>query len=500
MGIIDEFHISNKKQEGENLRWKRILLIKPNSRSINSNIHHARFDAPPLSLTYIASYLADLNVNVEIIDAKVKNLSFTQIRKKIEKFRPDLVGISVFLSLTINICYDIAKIVKNVNPNCLIVFGGRHPTAIPDETLDINEVDIVVRGEGELTFRELIIKGSPENIKGISYKSNGKIINNPDRELIKDLDKIRYPARSLTQNNKYKMFSMRFETIQTSRGCPYSCKFCYTPIFNKGLWRPRSVENIISELKMISQNRKITDIFFIDDNFTDNTKRIESLCERIIQSKKKKEINDFKFIAQIRVDSVVKSPRMVEKMAKAGFFAVFIGIESANEEVLKDIRKGFSFKTVLKAIKTLHEQNLIIIGNVIIGINLNSTEKELIREIDFMKKLDIDGLNFTILIPFPGTPILKELEKKNLVMTKDWSKYTFLNPVIKTYQLSPKKLQKILFYSFKRYVYLKKGVNSFLRLIKTRGLLYIFNPIRSISAIFVYLKYLIIIRNYTKTN
>ena len=484
----------------QNLKWKKILLIKPNSRVITTNIYHLPFDAPPLNLTYIASYLVDLNVEVEILDAKVKNLSYKQIRRKIEKYKPDIVGITVFLSLTINICYDIAKIVKTINPHCINVFGGRHPTALPDETLNVEDVDIVVRGEGELTFRELIIKGSPENIKGVSYKSNGKIIHNPDRELIKDFDKIRYPARYLTKNIKYRMYFMRFETVQTSRGCPHSCKFCYTPIFNKGLWRSRSIENIITELKLISYDRKITDIFFVDDNLTADTKRIESLCERIIETKKKKEMNDFKFIGQIRVDSVTKSPQMVEKMAKAGFFAVFIGIESTNEEILKDIRKGFTFKTVLKAVKILHENNIIIIGNIIIGIDLNATEKDLKKEIDFMKKIDVDGLNFTILLPLPGTLILKELEEKNLVMTKDWSKYTYLNPVIKTYQLSPKKLQELLFYSFKKYIYLKNGIRSLSRLIKTRGLLYIFNPIRNFSAFYSILKVNIILRKFLKRN
>ena len=486
--------------ERKNLIWKKILLIKPNSRVINTNIHQARFDAPPLNLTYIASYLVDLDVEVEILDAKVKNLSYKQIRKKIEKYNPDIVGISVFLSLTINICYDIAKIVKLINPHCTVVFGGRHPTAIPDETLNVDEVDIVVRGEGELTFRELIIKGSPENVEGVSYKSNGKIIHNLDRELIKDFDKIRSPARFLTKSNKYKMFTLRFETVQTSRGCPHSCKFCYTPIFNKGLWRPRSVENIISELKMISHDRKITDIFFIDDNFTANTKRIEKLCERIIESKKNKEIKDLKFIAQTRVDSVVKSPQMVERMAKAGFFAVFIGIESANDEILKDIRKGFTFKKVLKAVKILHERNLIIIGNMIIGIDLNATEKDLKKEINFMQKIDLDVLNFTTLIPFPGTPILKELEEKNLVITKDWSKYTFLNSVIKTYQLSPKKLQELKFNSFKKNNYLNKGIWFTSRIIKSRGLLFILNPIRNFKVFYSFVKMNIRLRKFLKMN
>jgi len=479
----------------QNLKWKRILLIKPNSRVINTTFHQARFDAPPLNLTYIASYLVDLNVDVEILDTKIKNLSYKQIRKKIEKFNPDIVGISVFVSITINICYDIAKIVKEINPNCIVVFGGRHPTFVPDDTFKAKEVDIIVRGEGELTFRELIINGTPENIKGISYRSNGKIIHNPDRPLM-DYANIRFPARHFINNNKYSMFTVRLETVESSRGCPYSCKFCTTPIINNGRWRPRPVEKIITELKMISQNRRISDIFFVDDNFAVNTKRIESLCERIIECKKNKEMNDFKFFAQVRINSVLNSPQMVKKMAKAGFFVVFIGIESVNEETLKDIRKGFTFNKVLKALKILHENNVIVLGNMIIGIDLNATEENIIKEIKFMKKVDMDALGFTILIPFPGTNILKELEEKNLVVTKDWTKYTFLNPVIKTYKLSPKKLQELLFYSFKEHNYLNNGIRVISRIIKTRGLLFILNPIRIFLVFYYIIKMKIILRKF----
>jgi radical SAM superfamily enzyme YgiQ (UPF0313 family) len=468
--------VENPNQQ--KLRWKKILLIKPNSRVINTSLHQTRFDAPPLNLTYIASYLADLNVEVEILDAKLKNLNYRQIKKKIEKFNPDIVGISFFLSLVINICYDLAKLVKIINPNCLVVFGGRHPTAEPEETLKTSNVDIIVRGEGELTFRELIIKGTPENVNGISYKSNGIIIHNPDRVPLQDLENIRYPARHLIKKNKYKMFTVRFETVETSRGCPHRCKFCYTPIFGRGLWRSRPVEKIITELKMITQNRKITDIFFVDDNFAASTKRIVSLCDRIIECKRNKEISDLKFFAQIRVDSVIRSPQMVEKMANAGFCVVFMGIESASEETLKDIRKGFSFNKVIKAIRILHENNIIVLGNIIIGLDLNATMEDVRKEIEFMKEVNIDTLGFSILIPFPGTIILDELKERNLVLTKDWSKYTFLNPVIKTYQLSPKNMRELLCYTFKEHSYLKNGMETLLRIIKLRGLIFILNPIR----------------------
>ncbi len=461
--------------------WKRILLIKPNYRSDGWDYYN--LDFPPINLTYIASYLSDLGVQVEILDAKVKDLNLKQIKKKIEKIKPDIVGISVFVSAALKASVEIAKIVKTVDPFCSVVLGGRHATFEPVETINLPNIDYVVRGEGELTFRELIMKGSPEGVKGISYKSNDKVIHNPDRPLIKDFKRVRVPARHLTKNNKYKLLTVRLETVETSRGCPYSCKFCTTHVFNNKLWRPRPVDAIITELKMISHNRKITDIFFVDDNLTANIKRVEELCDKIIECKKKKEMNDFKFFAQIRVDSIVKSPRMVRKMTKAGFWIVFIGIESVNEKSLKDMRKGFSFQKVLDALKILHQNDIIVIGNLIIGVDLNATEEEIKQEIQFMKTIDVDIVSYVILTPFPGSETLKELDAEGLVISKDWSKYTVFDPVIKTHQLSPKKLHELLYYSFRelKYVNNPKGFAS--RVIKRRGFLFVLNPKRLLSLI-----------------
>lgn len=477
--------------------WKRVLLIKPNYRTTGWDYYN--MDFPPINLTYIASYLTDLNVEVKILDTKVKNLNNSQIQKKIKKFKPDIVGISVFVSAALEISNTIAKIVKEVNPNCIVVFGGRHPTFEPDSTINTNEVDIVVRGEGELTFRELIIKGTPEDIKGISYKSNGKVIHNPERPLIKDFENIKFPVRELTKKNKYKMFTVRLETVETSRGCPYKCKFCTTHIFNNQLWRPRPVEKIITELKIISRNRKITDIFFVDDNLTVNPSRIENLCDRIIECKQKKEINDFKFFAQIRVDSIVKAPQMVRKMTKAGFWAVFIGIESVNEESLREIRKGFKFKKVIEALKILHENNIVIIGNLIIGIDLNESEEEIIKEIKYMRNVDVDLVSFVLLTPFPGSDTLKELDEQGLVITKDWSKYTVFYPVIKTHQLTPKQLYDLLYFSFRELKYINNLKGIAYRVLKTRGLLFVLNPRRILTLINSFLKMRSLFKEFKKS-
>ena len=489
--------MSDEKLKNHKFHWKKILLIKPNYRTTGWDYYN--MDFPPINLTFIASYLTDLDVEVEILDTKVKDLNYNQIKKRVKKFNPDLVGISVFVSAAIKVSNNIAKIVKEVSPNCTVVYGGRHPTFEPDSTIKFNEIDILVRGEGELTFRELIIEGTPKYVKGISYKSNGKVIHNPDRPLMKKFEDIRFPERKFTMKNKYKMFTVRLETVETSRGCPYTCKFCTTHIFNNKLWRPRPVEKIITELKMISQNKKITDIFFVDDNLTANTKRIENLCERIIECKKKKEINDFKFFAQIRVDSIVKAPEMVRKMALAGFWAVFIGIESVNEDTLKEMRKGFEFKKVIEALRILHDNNIITIGNLIIGVDLNETEEDTIKEIKFMKSIDVDIVSFVLLTPFPGSDTMKELDEQGLVVSKDWAKYTVFEPVIKTHQLSPKQLYDLLYFSFRELKYINDWKGLSYRVLKSRGLLFILNPRRLLSLISSFLKVRTLFKDFKKS-
>jgi radical SAM superfamily enzyme YgiQ (UPF0313 family) len=447
-------------------------------------------DFPPINLTYIASYLSDLNVEVEILDAKVNNLKIKQIKKRIKEFNPDLVGISVFVSAAINESFKIAEAAKEIDQNITVVFGGRHPTFEPEETLENKNVDLVVRGEGELTFRELIIEGIPEGVNGISYKNNGKVIHNEDRALMskEEYKNIRIPARHLTVGNDYKMFTVHLETVETSRGCPHSCKFCTTWKINNRTYRTRPVEKVIDELKLISKMKRVTDVFFVDDELGANTKRVERMCERIIECKERGEIRDLKFFAQIRVDDIVRSPTMVKKMAEAGFWVVFIGIESIDEESLKEMRKGITFNKVLEAIKILHRHNIIIIGNLIIGVNLTDKEEDIKRQIEIMKNVDVDIISFVLLTPFPGSDTLEELDKEGLVITKDWSKYTVMEPVIKTYELSPKQLYELLYLSFRELKYLNNPRKLLKRVRKTRRLSFLIKPQRMISAIKSYLQ------------
>lgn len=480
--------VLSQPSEDHKYRWKRILLIKPNFTTMGWDFYN--MDFPPINLTYIASYLSDLDVDVEILDAKVNNLKIKQIKRKIKNFNPDLVGISVFVSAAIEESFKIAEAAKAVNKDITVVFGGRHPTFEPEETLKNQKVDFLVRGEGELTFRELIIEGSPKDINGISYTNHKEIIHNDDRELMskKEYANIRFPARSLTKGNEYKMFTVRLETIETSRGCPHSCKFCTTWKINNRTYRMRPVEDVIKELKLISNIEGITDVFFVDDELGANTKRVKRMCDRIIECKEKGEMKDLKFFAQIRVDDIVRSPSMVEKMAEAGFWVVFIGIESVDEESLKEMRKEITFNKVLEALDILHDNNIIVIGNLIIGVNLHDTEEDIKRQIEIMKEVDVDIISFVLLTPFPGSDTLEELDEKGLVITKDWEKYTVMDPVIKTYELSPKQLYELLYLSFRELKYLNDPRKLLNRVLRTRGLTFLLKPQRIVSAIKSYLQ------------
>ncbi|MFX1308924.1 MAG: B12-binding domain-containing radical SAM protein, partial [Promethearchaeota archaeon] len=186
------------------------------------------------------------------------------------------------------------------------------------------------------------------------------------------------------------------------------------------------------------------------------------------------------------------------KMARAGFWVVFIGIESVNEESLKNVRKGFEFNNVIEALKILHENNIIVIGNLIIGIDLKETEEDVIKEIKFMKTVDVDIVSFVLLTPFPGSDTFKELDEQGLVISKDWSKYTVFHPVIKTHQLSPRQLYDLLYLSFRELKYVNKLKDIGYRVIKTRGLLFLLNPIRFLKFINSFLKVRSLFKEFKK--
>src|SRR5271157_4140253 len=410
----------------------RVLLIQPDC-PINSKFNpNSTFMLPPLGLECIAANIQDIG-ETRIIDNRVRGIS--QIAKEIHRFQPDYIGISCCFSLEIYLAIAIAKLAKE--SGATTVLGGCHPTLLPDETLASPWIDIIVRSEGELTFRELIQKNSPIGVEGLSYKQNGQITDNPDRPLA-DMNQFRYPARNLRLpevRSHYNFLGYPMDCVETSRGCPYKCTFCSIHNFYRHTYRHRSVPHIMGELREIRKTSR--SVFFIDDNFVVNAKHVMELCDAIIQ-----EHLDMFFMSTCRVDAVLKHPEVFKKMADAGFISVFLGLESFSDKTLQNLRKQFKFSQIKSAIKTLHNFGFIIQGNVILGADFADTEQDLESTIQIAKSLDLDVTTFSILTPYPGTELMEEVLKADALISHDWRDFNWITPTMHYPNLTPDQLVK----------------------------------------------------------
>jgi len=242
-----------------------VLLINPyQKKRISLAAYRDKIKFPVLSLLSLASYLEKEGFKVEILDLNAKALKNKNILKVIKENNPIIIGITS-ITATIYEAYRLARLIKS-KFNIPLIIGGPHATFADEEILNESKFDIVVRGEGEETLIEImrIIRGNQnlDNVKGISYKINGKIIKNETREFIEDLDKLPYPARHLVALEKYGTHAF---TIITSRGCPFGCKFCQVPGKDGLKWRYRSTANIIEEIKEVLKKypniKKVSGLF-----------------------------------------------------------------------------------------------------------------------------------------------------------------------------------------------------------------------------------------------
>ncbi|NVM53521.1 MAG: radical SAM protein [Candidatus Helarchaeota archaeon] len=438
----------------------RVLLVMPDYPKTYRYGPHTDITFPPLGLECIAAQVQDI-AETKIIDNRLINL--TRIKEEIEQFQPNYVGLSCTYSIQIYHVNSIAKIAKENGATTVV--GGWHPSLLPHETLAFPWIDMVVRSEGDLTFRELIQKNGPIGVKGLSYRNNGSVIHNPDRELA-DLNQFPLPARNLRSqeaNSRYKFFGLATDCIETSKGCPFKCTFCAIHNFYRHKYRYRSISHIMKELRQIRKKRRY--IYIIDDNFVVNPKHVKGLCDAIIRER----LNMF-FMTNARVDMVTKRPDVFKRMAKAGFIFLLLGLESFSDKSLQNLNKQFRFQEIKDAIKILHNLGFIIQGNIILGANFDDTEQDLESTIEIAKFLDLDMPTFSLLTPYPKTELMEEVQEKDLLLTKDWRKFNWFTPTMKYQHLTSDQLQKYLDKAYAEVPFFKNPIPRFGRMLKTRGL------------------------------
>ncbi|MBS7647367.1 radical SAM protein [Candidatus Bathyarchaeota archaeon] len=414
----------------------KVCLISPSYSSAVKSV--IGISSPPLGLAYLASMVKDAH-DVRIIDSNVLNYTLDDIRRELKNFYPDVVGIT---SATPSVyeAYRVAEVAKSVRDDCVVVLGGPHATFLPEEALtECRSVDIIVRGEGEETFQELINatdrKIPLENVRGIAFRKGDKIIVTDSRPFISDLDKIPFPSIDLLPVEKYALQGIKYMPIITSRGCPFKCSFCASSRLFGGCWRGRSPKNVVEEIKFIHDKFKIKNIEFIDDTFTLNGKRAEEICDEILR-----EGLDISWGASSRVDTIHRG--LAEKMRKAGCWIIYLGVESASQKILNTIGKKITISQIVKAVKTLKEAGIQILGSFILGFPEETIETAE-QTIAFAKKLDLDYAQFSILTPYPGTPLYEYAKENNMLLTRDWSKFNAIEPVMKLKNLTIKQLQSL---------------------------------------------------------
>jgi radical SAM superfamily enzyme YgiQ (UPF0313 family) len=380
----------------------KTLFINPNpyyASGINKGTIY-----PPIGMIYISTILNQNNFESRVIDANMLDMSNKKILNLISSENPETIGISANVVTGIA-ALELSKLIKEEFKDKTLIAGGPQPTTLPETFL--SDFDIVVRGEGEKTFLEIVKNKKLASINGITFKIGKKIVHNKPVELIKNLDEIPFPDYHLLEPSlkKYKCRARKLPVapIVTSRGCPYQCIYCNKSIFGY-TYRYRSPKNIIEEIDYLINQFDIKQIDILDDNFTLVPKNTEEVLGMIIKRKYNITINCQN---GIRADTLTRE--IIHKMKLAGIFKVGIGIESGNKEILQKIKKQLDLFKVKQVIKWFREEGIITHGFFMIGLPWDT--KETMQEtIDFAIESNPDIANFMITIPFPGTSLYSYIQ------------------------------------------------------------------------------------------
>ena len=410
---------------------------------------------PPLGLLYVAAYAEKQGHQVVVRDLAVRRK-----KEKIDFKKFDLVGISTD---TTRHRQALQLGGKAKASGCTVVMGGPHPGYVDEEILSTKRVDFIVRGEGEVTFSELVAalekkNGQFDSILGISFFSNGELVRTPPRPFIEDLDSLPLPARHLIHIDDYQRTKIGGRPITpmiTSRGCPYQCVFCASSHFWGTRMRVRSVASVLKELEEVYHRYRFNAVAFVDDTFNLIPKRVIEICHGIVEKKL-----DLWWWCLSRIDLLLRNEEMVKEMVKAGAKSVFIGVESSSPRTLEELRKGIHVEETVRTVEMLKQNGLEIHASYILG-GLHDTVKTIHDTIRFAKRLDTNVAQFAILTPYPGTAIYQQVKERIFKWRSPWSFFDMQHLVFKHDHLSFIRMEWLLFKAhFLYYTRSKKAIQD----------------------------------------
>lgn len=390
----------------------KILLVNPATNFFSRN------PSNPLGLLSIATYLKENGHTVEICDRAVKKDNF---KKRLQNYKPDLVGVSVLSGRGINDALKVSRIIKS--HNIPLVWGGHIASEVPEQVFETELVDFIVIGEGEITFLELIEtiqeKKSYHEVDGIAFIENGKVIINKYREFA-DLSKL--PIIDWTFVNPSDYFQPfphceKMLYLYASKGCPFSCTFCFNKLYNRCTYRSRPPEHYLSEIEYLIDNYGMDGVYFADELFGENSTEVRNVCRMI-------EERGLKFVwgCQTRIGLFNKEDLQI--MYNSGCRWILFGVESGSKEVLKRVKKQLAYDKVAETFENCNEIGITTLGTFLINLP-GETEEEIRETVQFALSLKINMHRFNVFVPLPGSELYDSLTTAGILSEKtlkDWTK------------------------------------------------------------------------------
>jgi len=422
----------------------RIALIKCDQPSRGTEGR-----TPPLGLMMVAACLREKgNHSIRILDARFHGKSLPKLLKEIN---PEIVGLSA-LTIEAHSLHRIADTVKGLFPHATVIAGGPHASFYPEEALSNPNIDIVVRGEGENTIAELVDKDNKNlsGIKGIAFRDDGRVVLTEPRPYIQDLDALPFPAWDLIDLRLYwghkSMASLglrKYMALFTSRACPYRCIYCHD-VFGKR-FRPRSPENVLEEMGLLSSKYGINDFEILDDIFNldiPRSKKIFSLIhERLPRTK-------LAFPNGIRGDRMDKE--FTELLRRAGTQYISIAVETASPRLQRLIKKNLDLKKTEEAIVRCVKEGIFVNGFFMVGFP-TETREEIIETIEFAARSHLHTAMFFIVTPFEGTELMKTYKERIQRFQIEFKDHDFFTGYYNLSEVSDPELFKLQKHAFRRF-------------------------------------------------
>lgn len=424
----------------KNLRKKiqKVLFISPPGKITitKEGSRERKMAVPPLGLAYLASSLKDEGFNVEILDTLIGNyyqeqcdgnvinygLNDLEIKERISKSNPDLIGISCLFSNRSKEAMKICGLAREAVPDSHIVMGGQHPSGTPELILNKN-IDYILKGESDDSIKCLVKsinkKEDLRKIDGIVLNKEGNIFNSPKKQF-PDVNKLSFPAWDLVELEKYweaGMFDYEVNkegrkksiVMVTSRGCPHNCSFCTSTLMSGRVYRPRTIESVVSEIELYKNKYGLEEIHFWDDNFFVNKKRVKKLLNSLITY-----FPEIKFQTPSGSEINYLDEEVIELLGKAGFEKLFLPVESANKDIQNQfIDKNVKLDRISYVVKKIHEAGMIAEGSFMVGFP-GETKNQIDKTFRSVKEFGFDRISISIVNPLPGTPLYEKCKREDL--------------------------------------------------------------------------------------